>query len=44
MPLALGGLNEDSNMQLLTARCNLQKSAAHPDEYMSRKTSFVTKL
>lgn len=44
MPLALGGLNEDSNMQLLTARCNLQKSAAHPDEYMSRKTNVVTNL
>ena len=27
MPLALGGLNIDANMQLLTARCNGRKLA-----------------
>lgn len=37
MPLALGGANEDSNMQLLTPRCNLQKNAKHPQEYMRGK-------
>lgn len=34
MPLALGGTNTDSNMQLLLARCNLQKGSSHPDEFM----------
>ena len=31
MPLALGGKHEDSNLQLLCARCNLSKGAKHPD-------------
>lgn len=30
MPLALGGMNVDSNMQLLTPNCNQRKSAKHP--------------
>ncbi len=34
LPLALGGKNEDSNMQLLCPPCNLSKGAKHPDEYM----------
>ena len=33
MPLALGGTNTDDNVQLLLARCNLQKGAKHPDEW-----------
>jgi len=33
MPLALGGSNTDSNMQLLTAKCNRQKGAKHPDKF-----------
>lgn len=37
MPLALGGVNEDSNMQLLRAICNMRKSAKHPVEYMQSK-------
>lgn len=37
MPLALGGENVDSNMQLLRAFCNLSKGAKHPIEYMQRK-------
>ena len=37
MPLALGGENIDSNMQLLRAACNLQKSAKHPVEFMQSK-------
>lgn len=34
MPLALGGLNTDDNIQLLRSTCNLQKSAKHPIEFM----------
>jgi 5-methylcytosine-specific restriction endonuclease McrA len=34
MPLALGGMNIDSNIQLLRKRCNHQKSAKHPIEFM----------
>lgn len=34
VPLALGGANEDSNMQLLTSRCNAQKGAKHPIDFM----------
>lgn len=37
MPLALGGENEDSNMQLLTARCNMQKWAKHPVDFMQSR-------
>lgn len=37
MPIALGGKNEDWNMQLLRTKCNLQKSAKHPIEYMQSK-------
>lgn len=34
MPLKLGGLNVDSNIQLLTPTCNLKKQAKHPIDYM----------
>lgn len=37
MPLALGGKNEDGNMQLLRATCNLKKSAKHPVNYMQER-------
>jgi 5-methylcytosine-specific restriction endonuclease McrA len=37
MPLALGGANTDDNMQLLTARCNIQKSAKHPIDFMQER-------
>lgn len=37
MPLALGGTNTDDNAQLLRARCNLQKNAMHPVEFMRRR-------
>lgn len=37
MPLALGGDNADSNMQLLTTRCNLQKNAKHPVDFMRQR-------
>lgn len=37
MPLSRGGKNEDFNIQLLTARCNLQKNAKHPIEFMQSR-------
>lgn len=37
MPLALGGANEDSNIQLLCPFCNLSKSAKHPVDFMQQK-------
>ena len=37
MPLALGGSNTDGNMQLLRARCNVQKSAKHPVDFMRQR-------
>lgn len=37
MPLALGGANEDWNMQLLRAKCNLQKQAKHPVDFMQQR-------
>lgn len=40
IPLALGGKNIDSNIQLLRATCNLQKNARHPNEFM-RSRGFL---
>lgn len=37
MPIALGGANEDWNMQLLTQRCNNQKRAKHPIDFMQSR-------
>lgn len=37
MPIALGGANIDSNMQLLRAICNLQKHAKHPIDFMQSR-------
>lgn len=37
MPLALGGSNTDDNIQLLRAKCNLQKSAKHPVDFMQER-------
>jgi len=37
MPLALGGSNEDANMQLLSPRCNLQKHKKHPIDFMQSR-------
>ena len=34
MPLALGGMNSDDNMQLLRAHCNARKHDKHPIDYM----------
>lgn len=37
LPLFLGGTNTDDNVQLLRSRCNLQKNAKHPIDYMQEK-------
>ncbi len=40
VPLSLGGTNADENMQLLKAKCNLQKNAKHPVDFM-RERGFL---
>lgn len=37
MPIALGGSNTDDNMQLLRQRCNNQKHAKHPVDFMQSR-------
>ena len=37
MPISLGGLNIDSNIQLLRQRCNQQKHAKHPVDFMQSR-------
>jgi 5-methylcytosine-specific restriction endonuclease McrA len=37
IPLTGGGRNDDSNMQLLCARCNNQKYNKHPVDFMQSK-------
>ncbi len=37
LPLALGGSNTDDNIQLLRAKCNMQKSAKHPVDFMQSR-------
>lgn len=37
LPLALGGTNTDDNIQLLRQRCNNQKSAKHPVDFMQSR-------
>jgi hypothetical protein len=37
MPLALGGRNEDRNIQLLLSECNSKKRAKHPVDFMQSK-------
>lgn len=37
LPLALGGENVDSNMQLLRALCNMQKHKKHPVDFMQQR-------
>lgn len=36
-PLALGGSNTDENAQLLRKKCNLQKKAKHPIDFMQSR-------
>jgi hypothetical protein len=40
VPVALGGSNTDSNIQLLRQRCNNQKRAKHPIDFM-RSRGFL---
>lgn len=37
MPLALGGAHVDSNIQLLRQRCNNEKHAKHPVDFMQER-------
>lgn len=37
VPLALGGTNTDDNIQLLRSKCNCQKGASHPVDFMQRR-------
>lgn len=37
VPLARGGTNTDDNIQLLTAKCNMQKNAKDPIEFMQSR-------
>lgn len=37
MPLALGGSNNISNIQLLCSHCNLSKNAKHPIDFMQSR-------
>jgi len=37
IPIALGGANTDDNIQLLRQRCNNQKSAKHPVDFMQSR-------
>jgi hypothetical protein len=41
MPLALGGRNDDNNVQLLTPLCNLSKGAKDPIDYMRIKGKLI---
>lgn len=37
IPIALGGMNTDNNIQLLRATCNRQKHAKHPVDFMRQR-------
>lgn len=41
MPLALGGANEDWNIQLLRAICNQQKHVKHPIDFMQSRGYLI---
>ena len=41
IPIALGGMNTDDNVQLLTPKCNLSKGAKHPVDYMRSKGRLI---
>lgn len=40
-PIAMGGRNEDSNIQLLRSTCNLSKSAKHPIDFMQSRGFLI---
>lgn len=41
IPLALGGKNEDRNIQLLRGSCNMQKHAKHPVDFMQERGFLI---
>lgn len=41
MPIALGGANEDWNIQLLKATCNMQKKDKHPADFMRKRGLLI---
>lgn len=41
MPLALGGANVDTNIQLLRAQCNREKNAKHPVDFMQSRGFLI---
>ena len=41
LPLALGGANIDSNIQLLRSLCNMQKHKKHPVDFMQQRGSLL---
>lgn len=41
VPLALGGSNTDDNIQLLRQRCNSQKNAKHPVDFMQSRGLLI---
>lgn len=41
VPLALGGVNSDENIQLLTSRCNRQKGAKPPHVFMQSRGLLI---
>lgn len=41
IPIALGGANEDWNIQLLTKKCNSSKRAKHPIDFMQSKGKLL---
>lgn len=41
MPFYLGGLHEDSNLQLLCPECSMAKGKKHPDTFFSDHVRFL---
>jgi len=41
VPLSLGGTNEDFNVQLTHGRCNMQKHAKHPVDFMQTRGKLL---
>lgn len=41
MPIAMGGANEDWNIQLLRQKCNNQKCAKHPIDFMQSRGFLI---
>jgi 5-methylcytosine-specific restriction endonuclease McrA len=41
MPLDLGGMHDNSNLQLLKKKCNLEKNAKHPVDFMRQRGKLI---